>query len=298
MTEIKQYEPLWGSWHVESPIGEGSFGKVYRLRREEFGKVYHSAVKLISIPANESEIKHLRSEGYDDASLKSHFHTLAVDLVREIEIMSEFKGNSNIVSLEDHKVMPKAEGIGHDILIRMELLTNLTDYVTEKKLPPDEVIKLGIHICRALELFAMKGIIHRDIKPGNIFVSQFGDYKLGDFGVARQIERSSIGFTKNAGTETYMAPEVWGGYEYNSNVDMYSLGIVMYRFLNKNRTPFLPEFPNPVTVKDREEAKKRRMQGDSLPLIEGISDELNEILLTACDSDPNARFAIMNRKQL
>ena len=61
MTEIKQYEPLWGVWHVDSLIGEGSCGKVYKLRREEFGKTYYSAVKLISIPKDESEVKHLRS---------------------------------------------------------------------------------------------------------------------------------------------------------------------------------------------------------------------------------------------
>ena len=290
MTDIKQYEPLWGSWHVESLLGEGSYGKVYKLRREEFSKTYFSAVKLLSIPHNESEIRHYKSEGMSEATLRSHYHTLVSDLVREIEMMSEFKGNSNIVSLEDHKVITKADGIGHDVLIRMELLTSLSDYVMEKPLSHDEVIKLGIHICRVLELFDIKGIIHRDIKPGNIFISQFGDFKLGDFGVARQVERSSVGFTKKTGTETYMAPEVWSGYDYSSNVDMYSLGIVMYRFLNNNRTPFLPEHPQSIMPKDRDEAMNRRMQGETLPEIKGISAELDEILLTACNFDPNARF--------
>ena len=69
MTEIKQYEPLWGAWYVENLIGEGSYGKVYKLRREEFGKIYYSAVKLISIPQNEAELKQVKSEGMDDHSL-------------------------------------------------------------------------------------------------------------------------------------------------------------------------------------------------------------------------------------
>ena len=51
MTDIKQYEPLRGSWHVDSLIGEGSFGKVYKVRREEFGRVYYSAEKMITTPA-------------------------------------------------------------------------------------------------------------------------------------------------------------------------------------------------------------------------------------------------------
>ena len=120
---------------------------MYKLWREEFGKIYYSAVKLISIPQNESEIRDHRSYGMSDAALKSHYHTLVTDLVREIEMMSEFKGNSNIVSLEDHKVMQKADGMGYDIIIRMELLTSLLEYVTEKPLTHDEVVKLGIHIC-------------------------------------------------------------------------------------------------------------------------------------------------------
>ena len=291
MTDIRQYEPLWGAWYVESLIGEGSYGKVYKTWRKEFGKAYHSAVKLISIPQNETELRYLMSEGMNDVSLKSFFHSLVIDLVREIEIMSEFKGNSNIVSLEDHKAVPKADGIGYDILIRMELLTSLSDHVIEKPLSRYEVVKLGIHICRALELFAIKNIIHRDIKPGNIFISQFGDYKLGDFGVARQIERTSMGLTKKTGTETYMAPEVWNGHNYNSNVDMYSLGIVMYRFLNQNRAPFMPDAPAILNPQHREEAMWRRMQGEPLPKINGIAPELNAIVLKACNFDPRRRFA-------
>ena len=65
--------------------------------------------------------------------------------------MSEFRGNSHIVSFEDHKVIERTDRIGWDILIRMELLTSLSDHVTDKLLTTEEVIKLGIHICRAMQ---------------------------------------------------------------------------------------------------------------------------------------------------
>ena len=291
MTEIKQFEPLWGVWYVDSQIGEGSYGRVYKLHREEFGKTYYSAVKIISIPRDESEVKQLLSEGMDGKSLSNYFNSVVAELVSEIELMSKFKGHSNIVSLEDHQVIRKADGIGHDILIRMELLKNLSDFAMEKPLTHEDIIKLGIHVCRALELFALEKITHRDIKPGNIYVSPYGDYKLGDFGVARQVERTSQGMTKKTGTDTYMAPEVWRGRDYSSNVDMYSLGIVMYRFLNQNRTPFLPEAPNPITPNDREAAQRRRLQGEPIPPLKGVSAELNAIVQNACDFDPGARFS-------
>jgi serine/threonine protein kinase len=290
MTDIKQYDPLWGSWHVDSLIGEGSFGKVYKIRKEEFGKAYYSAVKIISIPQSEADLRQMRSEGLDDASARSYFHAFVADIIQEIDLMSAFRGNSNIVSFEDHKVIEKKEGIGWDILIRMELLTSLSEHVTNKALSKDEILKLGIHICRALELCALKNTIHRDIKPDNIFVSEYGEYKLGDFGIARQIERTMSGLSKK-GTYTYMAPEVFKGDEYGASVDMYSLGIVMYRFLNQNRTPFLPDFPAPITPRDRDEAMQRRMKGEALPSISGIDPSLSAIVLKACAYDRRTRFA-------
>lgn len=289
MTDIRQYEPLWGSWHVESQIGEGSYGKVYKIRKDEFGKTYDSAMKILSIPPSEVELKQVQSEGMDDASARSYFHAFVTDIVQEIDLMSAFRGNSNIVSLEDHKVIERQGEIGWDILIRMELLTTLSDYITDKPMTPDDVLKLGIHICRALELCGVKKTIHRDIKPDNIFVSQYGEFKLGDFGIARQIDRTMSGLSKK-GTYTYMAPEVFKGEEYGPSVDTYSLGIVMYRFLNRNRAPFLPDFPDPITPNARDEALQRRMGGEPLPAIDGIDPKLSAIVCRACAFDRNERF--------
>ncbi len=297
MSDIKQYEPLWGAWHVDSLIGEGSFGKVYKVRREEFGITYYSAVKILTIPQSEADLRQIRGEGMDEASARSYFHAFVADIIQEINLMSEFRGNSNIVSFEDHKVIEKSGQIGWDILIRMELLTSLTDHVMDKPLSQEEIIKLGIHICRALELCALHNTIHRDIKPDNIFVSRYGEYKLGDFGIARQIERTTSGLSKK-GTYTYMAPEVFKGDDYGASVDTYSLGIVMYRILNQNRTPFLPDFPAVIkpsdrdaSLSDRDASLQRRMNGEPLPPIKGANPELCAIVLKACAFDRKARFA-------
>ena len=290
MSDIRQYEPLWGSWRIESLIGEGSFGKVYKISRVEFGNTYYSAVKIISIPQNEADIRQARSDGLDDESLKSYFYTLVSDIILEINLMNEFRGNSNIVSFEDHKIIEKTGEFGWDILIRMELLTSLSDSAAQKPLNREDVIKLGVHICKALELCAIHNTIHRDVKPDNIFVSKYGEYKLGDFGIARQIERTMSGLSKK-GTYSYMAPEVFAGRDYGASVDTYSLGVVMYRFLNQNRIPFLPDFPNPISPRDRDIALQRRMRGDPLPPPKGGDYALNELVLRACAFERAARFA-------
>lgn len=297
MSDIKQYEPLWGSWYAEdNPIGEGSFGKVYKVHKEEFDRKYYAAVKIISLPQSQEDLNRARSEFNDDEpSVRSYFKGMVDDIVQEIDLMSIFRGNSNVVSLEDHEVVPKKGGtgwdsIGWDILIRMELLKTLSAYITEHPLTVDDIMRVGIDISHALELCAMKNVIHRDIKPDNIFVSEYGDFKLGDFGVARHIARMNSEMSKK-GTPTYMAPEVFNNQNYGPSVDLYSLGIVMYRYLNKNRVPFMPPFPETIKPEDREKSLLRRMKGDEpLPDIPDIPPALNDFVLKACAFNPDDRF--------
>lgn len=286
---INDYEPLWGEWYIDEMIGEGSFGKVYRVKRIEFGEEYYAAVKIITIPQNDAELRHAYSEGMDLQSVKSYFENFVRDLLNEIKLMSNLKGVTNIVNLEDHKIIERQDTIGWDILIRMELLKSLPDYLIGHPLTISDIIRLGIDICRALELCEKYNIIHRDIKPDNIFVSQHGDFKLGDFGIARQIEKTMTGLSKK-GTFSYMAPEVYKGQPYNSSVDIYSLGLVLYRFLNNNRTPFLPDYPAPITHIIREEALIRRIRGEALPKPANAEGRLSEIILKAASYDPKERY--------
>ena len=102
-------------------------------------------------------------------------------------------------------IMEHEEDIGWDILIRMELLTPLIERTSENPMVQDEIIKLGIDMCKALEFCRKIEIIHRDIKPENIFITSGGDYKLGDFGIAKTVEKTRIGLSRK-GTYAYMAP--------------------------------------------------------------------------------------------
>lgn len=285
----KKYEPFFGSWYIKEKIGEGSFGSVYTIERKEMGKVYHSALKVITVPQSNSEIKSLLSEGMTHAETVNYYRDVVENIVNECELMSELKGLSNIVSYEDHMCIPHDDGIGFDILIRMELLTPLLDFLVKNPMTERQIIKLGIDICKALEICSKRNIIHRDIKPENIFISSFGDYKLGDFGIARTIEKTSGGLSKK-GTYTYMAPEVYKGETYGASADIYSLGIVLYRLLNGNRAPFLPPFPQPITHNAKEEAIIRRVSGEKVPAINGIGPTLSEIVLKACEYRPEDRY--------
>lgn len=280
---------LWKGWRVEEFIGEGSFGKVYKIVKEEFGYTYKAALKVLQIPQSQSEVQIVKREGLSGEETAEYFRNMVEDIVDEIVLMSKLKGNSNIVGYEDHIVVEKEDGYGWDVYIKMELLTPLFEYIECNGFTEKDVINLGIDICKALEVCQKSNIIHRDIKPENIFVSEMGNFKLGDFGIARQLEKTTAGLSKK-GTYTYMAPEVYKGLEYNSTVDIYSLGIVLYRLLNNNRTPFMPAAPEKIKYTDKENANIKLINGEKIPSPCNATGRLAEVILKACEYKPKDRY--------
>lgn len=203
--------------------------------------------------------------------------------------MESFKGVQNIVSIEDYKVVEKTDEIGWNIYIRMELLVPFDNYICDKTMSENEVIKLGIDICKALELCAKRNVIHRDIKPENIFINQFGDFKLGDFGIARKLE-SVTGGLSQMGIFNYMPPEVERGDQYDATVDLYSLGLVLYRLMNRNRLPFLDTEYQMLNPNERMTAIRCRMNGEPLPIPCNASPAMAQLILCACSPEPSRRF--------
>lgn len=285
----EQLDKIWEGWKVNKILGEGAFGKVYHIEKEEYQHKYEAALKVISIPQNQSEVNSALNDGMDEKTVSIYFDNIVRDIVKEIILMNELKGDSNIVSYEDHKVVPNSDGVGCTIYIRMELLTPLYEYAKRNSFSYIDVVRLGIDMCKALELCHQDKIIHRDIKPENIFVSKKGKYKLGDFGIARQMEKNNIGLSKK-GTVTYMAPEVYKGEVYDETVDIYSLGIVLYRFLNNQRAPFLPAYPAMITPVDRERANIMRMSGEKMSKPCNADPELAQIIMKACAYNPKDRY--------
>lgn len=281
---------VWPEWKIIEKIGEGSFGKVYKAKRMERDKAFYSAIKIVSIPSTRSELKSVQSELGSDQSVKEYFQNLVEECIQEVNIMEDFRGNSHVVAVEDYKVVEYLDDIGWDIYIRMEYLTGFLEYCAGKQLSEREVIQLGIDLCKALEYCRKMNIIHRDIKPENIFVSRFGEFKLGDFGIARELERSMSSFSKK-GTYSYMAPEMYRGEKYDNRVDIYSLGIMLYKLRNHNRLPFLDLEKQLITYRDKENALNRRMSGEQLPKPVDAGDELAAVILKACAYDCDERYS-------
>ena len=88
-----------------------------------------------------------------------------------------------------------------------------------------------------------------------------------------------------------MAPEVYRGEKYGPTIDIYSLGIVLYRYLNNNRAPFLPQPPAAITYGDNSAALSRRLEGETIPAPVNADTELAAVVLKACAYNPKERYS-------
>ena len=289
---FRQFEPFFDAWYITRLIGEGGFGKVFEIeRRGQFeDKTFTSALKVIAVPSSDEELKSVMTSGMDQNGVRNYFYETVKNFTHEITIMNDVKGHSNIVSYEDHRIVERTDGFGWYIFIRMELLTPISrQYENLQSVSEEDVVRLGCDLCKALEDCQKFGIIHRDIKPDNIFISKTGDYKLGDFGIAC-IPEKGAGASTQIGTPAYVAPEVLSGQKYGSSVDTYSLGLVMYQLLNDNRMPFCPPAPQQITPMLLQQANRMRLSGKKLPPPVHGSAMLQRIVLKACEADPKKRY--------
>lgn len=258
---------------VNEMLGSGAFGTVYKVIKKDVSGEYVRALKHITIPNERQYESILNSMGGDVSKVDGYFLGMLKDIVSEIRILNDLseKGAQNIVRYYEHSIEESGRPKRYDIYILMEYLTPLADFIKKEEFTVRDVVNLGTDILYALNLCHVNGVIHRDVKDDNLFISSKGEYKIGDFGVSKVLKDSSKAESMK-GTPNFLAPEVYLGKEsYTKSVDFYSLGIVLYRLMNYNRNPFLPQYPSMFHTADEDKAFEKRMRGDTpgLPLLGG-----------------------------
>ncbi len=247
-------------WVATDLLGRGSFGNVYRIVKPQRG-----------VSAQECALKICEFSTPEDGEFKR----------QEIETQKLLAGHPNAVQIEDYSLLHRAPPRVSYLLIRMELLNRLP----EEGLSEHETIRLGIDICSVLEKCASlePKLIHCDIKPANILVSNDGRYKLGDFGTAKTLG-ATMTYTGNRGTPLYMAPEVASFSGYDSRCDIFSLGYTMLTMLNGGRHPY-------EDAGDVAEILRCMYGSRKLPQINGVSPGLMKILRKMCEPSLQQRYS-------
>jgi len=287
-----QYGTLFGNWTIQKPLG-GNEGKtmVFQVHRVNLGLEETRAVKVINLIEETGKYSDLEAQAkkdYDEAVKKS------IESARvEIENMIRLRDSPNVVTCFDYGVRKWEEQkiyncFGEDLIILMELLKPLEQIEKDMTVYDEEMIyRIGEDICHALEISHQRGIIHRDIKPGNLFRSSAGNYKLGDFGTSRILSLQQNAST-STGTLAYAAPEqcaICPGdhLAYDARVDIYSLGLTLYELCNEHRLPF-------ACSKYDSSGIIRRLKGETLPPPCQASPELANVILKACAYKADDRY--------
>ncbi|MBQ6180834.1 MAG: DUF5050 domain-containing protein [Ruminococcus sp.] len=278
-------EPIWDNWYIKEQIGSGASSVVYRIEARRENRIDVSALKIEPIVADEAVY-------VDEERRRDYLEKKRIEAENETTIMYKLRSSPNIVLYEDETIKPlihEGRQIGYYMLIRMEYLTCLQKLMKERRFDCSQrnVLRLAIDIGSGIKAAHDLGVIHRDIKPGNFFVSDSGVYKLGDFNISKK----SVSARSFAGTEGYIAPEIYyaryGSDGYTKQADIYSFGIALYCLMNDYQFPFgdvcLPE-----------EAIERRMNGEELPPPKNASAGFAGIILKACAFNTNDRYQRMS----
>ena len=291
MTDIRQIvREAWPEWELTSEIGQGSFSRVYRAKSKDG---LETAIKAQMIPDDWEDPEALRSEGYTQEQVTAYYERRVREYTKEIAIMQALRDVPGIVQIEDHCVL-HPEPLCWIILIRMELLTNLTKKAVINGMSEKQLAQVGLDLCSALSQCHRRGIVHRDIKPENIFVDQAGHCKLGDFGAANEMNRT--GTLSWKGTPNYMAPEIYraetGDRELRRFIlaDIYSVGMVLYWLGNNLCLPFVYSEKQIASPQDRARAFQRRISGERLQPPNQTSSSLADVILRACAYLPEERW--------
>lgn len=279
----------WRDWTIVDLIGEGGSGTVYKAEKSDGVARNVSAIKVIDIAVDDPRAS-LTRRFRDEEAVRRQLWDTVQQCAGEIRTMYDLQGESNLVSIQDHLVEELENGRGWRLFIRMEYLQSLDLYLTTHEMTENDVVRMGISLCSALEKCAKLNILHLDVKPENILVSAAGEFKLGDFGISRVAAARRDRGASAAGTPHYISPEAAKGQPCGAQADVYSLGLVLYRLMNGNCHPFLDPDRQFYSPNDEMDAIRKRLKGDALPAPVNASPELAGVLLKACAYRPSDRY--------
>jgi beta-lactam-binding protein with PASTA domain/tRNA A-37 threonylcarbamoyl transferase component Bud32 len=221
---MTQPQLLGGRYELDGVVGRGGMAEVYRARDLRLDRIV--AIK-----------------------------TLRPDLARDQTFQARFRREAQSAASLNHPSIVAVYDTGEDMATGVPVPYIVMEYVDGRtvrdlliegqRLLPDRVLDITDGILRALEYSHQAGIVHRDIKPGNVMVTRNGDIKVMDFGIARAMNDSQATMTQTAqviGTAQYLSPEQARGERVDARSDLYSTGCLMYELL-VGRPPFTGDSP-------------------------------------------------------
>src|SRR5918996_479892 len=248
-------------YEVEQTLGEGGMARVFRGTDRVLGRTVALKVLSARFAGDRTFVARFRREAQAAAGL-NHPSVVAV-------FDTGSGGNAHYI------VMEYVEGETLDDLLKRE-----------GKLPPDRARDIAAEVARALGVAHASGLVHRDVKPGNVMLTADGRVKVMDFGIARAAADDKLTQTGTVlGTAAYISPEQAQGRQVDPRSDVYSVGCVLYELVT-GRRPFTAD--SAVAVANMHVHEEPTPPSEIEP---GIPPDLEAVVLRAMAKEPEARFA-------
>lgn len=254
-------------YEILEKIGEGGMSYVYKAKCNKLNRYVAIKVLKDSFKDNDEIVDRFKREATAIANLS----------------------NANIVNVLD--VGTQNEDIHYIVMEYVKGKTLKTIINEQGKLPYDVAVNIAIKVANALECAHKNNIIHRDIKPHNILVTDEGVVKVTDFGIAKSTNSTTIQYTNSVmGSAHYFSPEQAKGSYIDCRTDLYSLGVVLYEMVT-GKVPFDGDTPVTIALK--------HIQENPIPpkdINSKIPESLNQLILKAMNKEPIKRY--QNAKEL
>ena len=284
MAELKLISPLLSNMEVVECLSVRGAAAVYVVKSTKSGQTY--ILKHISVPESQKQVDALMFTGAaatkEDA--QKYYEQVVSDYQTELSTLETLSSSPNLDCFRSYQIAPKEDGVGYDMYLLAEHRKTLVDYLNDNAMTRLCAVNLAMDLCSALLDLRQAGLIHRDVKPSNIYLSAQGHFLLGDLGIAKIEELKYCSIPENM-LSSYSAPELFsllGSIE--PTTDIYSVGLILYRIFNGNHAPFEDENTSAKA------ADRRRITGEALPVPMYADYEISEIILKACAFKPEDRY--------
>ena len=274
MSDQKNISPLLDGFTLGAPISEHHGVVCCPAIRENSNKKY--IVKIISVPASQVQFDAMLLSGAykDPGDAMEYFRDKGESILKEAELLKKLSKIEGFLSYEGWQMEPiTRRRLGYEIYLTGSYKRSLDKYIRKNPFTHLEAVNLALDLCAALSVCRQAGYLYADLKPGNIFVSEKKEYRIGDLGFL-SLDSLRYASLPERYFSPYTPPELLDPMEpVNLTVDTYAVGMIMYQLYNDGHLPFKGIAPTePLTGPCHADY------------------ELAEIILKAIDPDPKKRW--------
>lgn len=274
MSEPKRISPLLDGMTMGDPINEHHGICCCPAIKEDTDEKY--IVKIISVPASPAQMDALLLSGAypDEESALAYYKDVANEIIAEIDIQKRLSEQEGYTPYDAWQLEPKEDGKGYDIYLLRTYNRTLETHFKRHAFTHLDALNLGLDLCAAMSVSRRSGYLYVGLKPGNIFVTDQLQYKVGGLGFIKLDSLKYMSLPEKS-RSIYTPAEINDAYAaLNTTIDIYAIGLILYQTYNNGELPFNDDI----------------VPGDKLPAPLYADYEMSEIILKACDPDPAERW--------